>query len=96
MSDIKQKLLSRPIEEETIIINQNFIQFEECLGLFENWSWDGVSACSVVLLAADVPQSNENEFIESLFRQMQFPVDKNLTKSTSGEHWFLNFNFEIL
>jgi len=96
LSDIKQKLLSRPIEADTNVINQAFIQFEECLGLFEKWSWDGISACSVVLLVSDVQQSKENEFIKSLFRQMQIPVDKNLTKSISGDYWFLNFNFEIL
>jgi hypothetical protein len=95
LSDIKSKLLSRPIEADTLILEQAFIQFEECIGLFEKWTWDGVSASSIVLILSDVPRMKEMEFIASLFKQMQLPLDKDLTTSVSGDYYFLNFNFSV-
>lgn len=91
--DIKSKLLSRPVDEGTIILEQSFLKFEECEALFEKWRWEGITACSVILLSTDVPLTNEKEFIEKLFQQMQLEVDKKLTTSRNGEFYFLNFNF---
>lgn len=91
--DVRSKLLSRPIESDTVILEQAFVKFETCQGLFEKWRWDGITACSVILLDNDVPRINEQEFVESLFKQMQLDVDKNLTTSRSGDFYFLNFNF---
>lgn len=95
MKDVKSKLLSRPREDDTKVLYQSFIQFEESLGLFEKWIWDGVSGCSIVLLSTDVPKDKEVEFVEKLFLQMKLPLDKNRTSKISEDFYFLNFNFRM-
>jgi hypothetical protein len=93
--DKKALLLARPIEDDTNILSQALIQFEECLGLFEVWSYDGITASSVIVLQADIAHLDQATLIKSLFRKMQFEFDQKHTTSVVGDYFFLNFNFEI-
>ncbi len=95
MVDKKAKLLARPIEDDTNILSQTYIQFEECIGLFEVWSYDGITASSVIVLQADIVHFDKATLIKSLFTQMQFEFDQKHTTSVVGDYFFLNFNFEM-
>lgn len=90
-----KKLLARPVEEGTNVLSETVIIFEEFKALFEVWSWEGISATSLVYLKDDAMKFNKEELIDSLFRQMQMPRDPKLTYKEFGEYVFLNFNFEI-
>ena len=91
----EERLLKRPIEEDTLVIAQVIVRFEEIVGLFEKWSWDGISAKSLIFLKDDFNNFNNKEFIPKLFDQMKMDYDPNLTFKESGEYVFINFGFEV-
>lgn len=94
MDITKEKLLKRPVEEDTRIEKQVFVEFDEGIGLYEKWYWSGVSANSVILLAETVEKINQQDLIVSLFRQMQLDEKMRYTTSLSGDYFYLNFGFK--
>lgn len=89
----EQKLLNRPIEHGSLITKELFITFTEFQALFECWSWQGVNANSIIILKSDFNNFDMKSLIQSLFEQMQMPLDPSLTLSETGEYVFINFNF---
>jgi hypothetical protein len=94
MQETQQKLLKRPVDSGTHIIHQSFIQFKEGVALYEKWSWQGVSASSLIFINSDITQFNQDDLIKSLFEQMKLELDEHLTIATEQDYFFVNFGFQ--
>ena len=90
------KFKNVPVEEDTKII----LRQEAALGrysvLYEYWSWDGITAHSVIFVESDVSDCSDSE-IEELIRTTTLLKDKDseITMKHSKGFVFVNFNFEI-
>lgn len=91
----KEKLLLRPVEGDTKLEGELFVDFGDFKGLFEKWEWDGISGQSVIILAEDLKRFKSEEKCRNfIFKTMQFPVDPQATLKVSGKYFFINFHFE--
>ncbi len=88
-------MLKRPIEEDTLLIAQMIVRFEEIVGLYEKWSWEGISGSSLIFLKDEFNAFKKEELIPKLFEQMKLEYDPKLTFKESGEYIFINFGFEV-
>lgn len=94
MKEKEQKLLARPVEDDTTILAKMIVDFGDFKGLFEKWTWDGVSASSLVFLSEDVVSMDSKALIQYVFGKMQLPVDPQTTYSSRDGFTFVNFGFE--
>ncbi len=91
----KEKLLLRPVDSETRILNTSLVQFKEFVALMERWSWDGFTGQSVVLLSEDYKLQAPSQVLVDLFSQMRIPQDPKTTVKEIGEYVFINFDFSV-
>lgn len=89
----KEKLLARPIESDTLVLNSSLVMFKEFMGLMELWSWDGITGQSIVLLTEDYQRYEPGTLLTDLFHQMKLPVDPSATVKMLGDYVFINFDF---
>lgn len=84
-----------PVDEGTKIIYQHEARLGDYDVLHQMWSWDGVTAESIIFDSGDVSELSDNA-LEGEVRKS--PIVKNdssitLTRAESG-FTFVNFNFE--
>ena len=89
----KEKLLARPVESDTQILNSSLVLFKEFMGLMELWHWEGVTAQSIVLLTEDYKRYPPKAMLAELFSQMKLPLDPKATVNEVGDYVFINFDF---
>ena len=90
----KEKLLMRPVEKDTQLSGELLVDFGEFKGLFEKWSWDGISGQSVIILAKDLDRfKTEKQCRNFIFKTMELPIDPQATLKVSGKYFFINFHF---
>jgi hypothetical protein len=92
--DKNKKLMSRPIEEGTKILNEALVLFDEIPALMELWSWAGISATSVVFLKEDLFLMSQDQIIDFVFKSIKAPRDPKTTFKESGDYVFVNFDFK--
>jgi hypothetical protein len=85
-----------PVEEDTKIILRQEVSLGKYSVLYEFWSWDGITAHSVIFVESDLGACTDYE-VEDLIRATTLLKDKDseiTIKHTKG-FVFVNFNFEI-
>lgn len=90
-----QKLLERPIEQDTVILNESLVLFGEIPALMELWSWAGVTATSVIFLKEDFEGKSEDQIIDFVFKNIQAPRDPKTTFKLVGDYVYVNFDFRV-
>ncbi len=93
--DKEKKLMNRPIEEGTKILNEALVLFNETPALMELWSWEGVSATSVIFLKEDFLNKSQDQIIDFVFKSIQSVRDPKTTFKESGDYIYVNFNFKV-
>jgi hypothetical protein len=93
--DKNNKLLQRPIEKDTVILNESLVLFEDIPALMELWSWSGVTATSVIFLQEDFEGKSKDEIIEFVFKNIKSPIDPKATFKSAGDYIYINFNFRV-
>lgn len=91
----EQKLLQRPVEEDTQIILENVVDFKECVGLMELWRWESIRGSSIILLKEDIDHLNKDELIKSLLEQVNVAPTSKTTFKEEGDYFYLNYNFIV-
>ena len=89
------KLLRRPVEEDTLILNESVVLFKDTHALMELWSWSGVTATSVVFLKEDFEGQSQEQVIDFVFKHLQAPRDPKTTFKEVGDYLYVNFNFKV-
>jgi hypothetical protein len=92
---MQSKFKQVPVDEDTRILYQHEAKLADYDILHQMWSWDGVTAESIIFDSKDVSGLSDNE-LEGEVRKS--PILKNdssitLTRTASG-FTFANFNFE--
>lgn len=93
--DKNKKLLQRPIEKDTTILNESLVLFEDIPALMELWSWAGITATTVIFLKQDFEDKSEDQMIDFVFKNIQAPRDPKTTFKIVGDYIYINFNFKV-
>lgn len=91
----EQKLMNRPVEEETTVLMEDLVNFDQFIGLMELWRWDGITASSIVLLQEDVVDFNQEDLIKFVFSKMKMPIDPHATFRIHLDYVYINFDFKV-
>lgn len=91
----EEKLMKRPVDDETTVLMEDLVNFDQFIGLMELWRWDGITASSVVLLQEDVAHLDQAELINFVFSKMKMPVDPHATFRIHLEYVYINFDFKV-
>jgi hypothetical protein len=88
------KFTNIPVEEDTIIKRNTLIEIEGLQALHQNWAWDGIAAESLIFIAGEVAQLDDDK-ITLLALSSKLPsVDSKFTISRDREGYtYINFNF---
>lgn len=89
-----QRLLQRPIEEDTRILNTKFVRVNETPILLEKWSADGVRGCTAVFLTDNAAAMDDVALRSFLTEKAGLPLKGSVTIVRREQHTFLNFGFE--
>ena len=91
MSD---KFKNVPVEEDTTIIFSLEAQFGNYEILYQKWSWEGVTAESLIFDSRDVADLTDEELISEVKTSPRLKEESKvtLTRNDSG-FVFVNFNF---
>ena len=91
----EKKLLARPIEKDTKILNESLVLFGDTYALMELWSWAGITATSVIFLKEDLLNKSQEEVMDFVFKNLEAPRDPKATFKESGDYLYVNFNFKV-
>jgi len=83
-----------PVDEDTKIRGEKKIRFGPYEALLQKWSWEGISAESVILVSGDVSILSDEE-LERVLQNSGLVKEKSgvtVKRSDSG-FTFVNFNF---
>jgi hypothetical protein len=87
------RLLERPIEPDTKIMNQRVVKL---LGGFEvlaeEWNWEGVRAKSVVFISTGSVDI-DLDIVEHIIAK--FKIKGSYTKKRNGNYFFVNYGFVV-
>ncbi len=92
---MNSKFKDVPLDDDTAIIGEREVKLAEYDALYQMWSWNGITAESLIFLSDDMAELSDAE-IESLVRQSPFFHEESkmtIERSESG-YIFTNFNFE--
>ena len=89
-----EKLRERPLEADTDLLMSHEVMFDDIPAIMEMWSWEGITASSVIFLKEDVKDKDENKLKAFVFEKIKQPVDPQTTIKESGDFVFISFNFK--
>lgn len=88
------KFTNIPVEEDTIIKRNTLIEIEGLQALHQNWIWDGIAAESLIFIAGEVAQLDDDQFTFLALSSKLPSVDSKFTISRDREGYtYINFNF---
>lgn len=83
-----------PVEEDTKILARIEATLDDYDVLYEKWFWDGIHAESIIFIADDVKEMDDEAF-KAFVAESPFVEDTNMTiKRDSKGFTFVNFNFK--
>lgn len=97
LSPKARKLLSRPVEADTTLLLENIVEFKKWKieALMELWSWDGITASSIVLLSEDCHGLDDDSLIKKIKEDFKSFDDSSYTISRKEDYIYINFGFLI-
>ncbi|MCP2041180.1 hypothetical protein L1281_001774 [Neisseria sp. HSC-16F19] len=89
------KFAALPQDEDTQIRSRQLVRIADSDVLHEVWYWDGVKGESLIFIAADLPDTDDDTLVQ-LAREAGFPVPESgfTLKHNDQGFIFLNFGFE--
>jgi len=81
------------VEPETRLLSRKIVKLNEIDCVHEYWSWDGVSAESLIFYSDDVKDISDAE-IAAIIAPFK-STDTSHTLNRKEKYTFLNFNFEV-
>ncbi len=81
-----------PVEPDTKIIHQKEIEINNIPSLYQQWSWDGLIAESIIFHDQDVEDLSDDDLFE-LVSDHADPDGKFTVSRSSSGYTFINFNF---
>jgi len=90
------KFDSVPVEEDTCILFSHKVHFGEYEVLYQKWTWDGITAESLIFVTEDIKQMSNKELEREVKTSPLLKADTDITiKRSDSGFTFVNFNFEI-
>lgn len=89
------KFKTVPVEEDTRILFRQEAQFGTYEVLYEMWSWEGISAESIIFASDDISDLTDEELEQEVRQSPLVKKESALTiKRLDSGFTFVNFNFE--
>jgi hypothetical protein len=92
---MEDKFKDVPVDEETKIIFESKMKFDNKDILYQKWIWDGIMGESIIFYFDDVKELNDEEFVNYI-KSSDIVADKSsitIAKSKDEKYRFANFNF---
>lgn len=89
-----QRLLARPVEEDTRILSVQFRRCNEIPILLERWNWEGIHASTAVFLTEHVAAMDDAALESLLSEQAGLDLSGGVTIVRRETHTFVNFGFD--
>ena len=90
------KFKNVPVEEDTKILFRNEAKFGKYEVLYEMWSWEGISAESIIFESDDISDLTDEELEQEVRKSPLVKNDSAVTiKRLDAGFTFVNFNFEL-
>jgi len=84
-----------PVEEDTTIMFRQEARLGKFEVLYEMWSWEGISAESIIFVNNDVADMTDNELEREVRKSPLVKKESEVTvKRLDAGFTFVNFNFE--
>jgi len=83
-----------PVEKGTKIIFSSPMMFGEFDIVYQKWSWDGITAESIIFLSDDVKEMDDEALEDDVRDGPLVREDSQVTISRGDEYTFVNFNFK--
>ena len=84
-----------PVEEDTKIMFRQEARLGKFDVLYEMWSWEGISAESIIFANDDVADMIDNELEQEVRKSPLVKKESDITiKRLDAGFTFVNFNFE--
>jgi hypothetical protein len=90
---MNDKFKQIPVEIDTTIISRKEVNVASYEALYEIWSWDGVTAESIIFDSKDVAHLTDSEIEEMILTLSFFKRESSVTLKRSTDFTFVNFNF---
>ncbi len=92
---MNKKFSNVPVEEDTRILFRKEARFGEYDVLYEMWSWEGITAESIIFANDDVEDMTDNELEQEVRKSPLVKKESEMTiKRLDAGFTFVNFNFE--
>lgn len=83
-----------PIEEDTAILFSTEATLDDFDVLYQKWYWDGIEAESIIFVADDINNMNDNA-LKSFVSESPLVEDPSMTIARDRKGFtFVNFNFK--
>jgi len=90
------KFKNVPVEEDTRILFRDEAKLGDYGVLYEMWSWEGISAESLIFVNDDVADLTDEELEQEVRKSPLVKKESAVTiKRLEAGFTFVNFNFEI-
>lgn len=70
-----------PVDDDTLIIDQYELIINGISALYQTWIWDGIMTVSLIFMADDVNDFNEDELNRFIIKYAPFNVNHPITQS---------------
>ena len=92
---MNKKFDNVPVEEDTRILFRQEAQFGTYEVLYEMWSWEGISAESIIFASDDISDLTDEELEQEVRKSPLVKKESAVTiKRLDSGFTFVNFNFE--
>ena len=89
------KFKNVPVEIDTRILFRQEAKLGEHAVLYEMWTWEGISAESIIFASGDISDLNDEELELEVRKSPLVNSDSAITiKRLPAGYTFVNFNFE--
>jgi len=89
------KFKNVPVEEDTRVLFRNEAKFGKYDILYEMWSWEGISAESIIFVSDDISDLTDEELEQEIRKSPLVKKESAVTiKRLDVGFTFVNFNFE--
>ena len=89
------KFKNVPVEEDTRILFRNEAKLGDYDVLYEMWSWEGISAESIIFASDDISALTDEELEQEVRKSTLLKKESAVTiKRLDSGFTFVNFNFE--
>jgi len=92
---MNEKFKNIPVDDDTKIIFESTMKFEENDILYQKWFWDGIYGESIIFIADDVKHLNDDKLKKYVaMSDMVENKDKVTVGQRRDEYVFASFNFK--